>query len=258
MSVLIEQRGSVALLTLNRPERANAIDGATARAVDAAVRAAEADASISAIVLKGAGRVFCSGMDLDEAQEHGPGLGLLPGGGFCGITERATRKPLIAAVNGPAIAGGFELALACDLVVAAESATFGLPEVTLGMVAFTGGVQRLARMLPRAVAREIVLLGQPWTAERLFALGLINRIVPREWVVDEACRLAEELRENSAQAIAEARMLMDLSEAVPLPVAIAEAHARADRLMRSDDARSRIGASRKRRATSQGRNQEGG
>ena len=128
--ILLRRAGETLIITINRPERANAVDAATSLAVDAAVREAETDASIGAIILTGAGlRAFCSGMDMKEAAEKGPGLGLIPGRGFCGITERHVEKPLIAAVNGAAFAGGFELALACDAVIASEAAEFALPEV---------------------------------------------------------------------------------------------------------------------------------
>lgn len=243
MSLLVRREGAVVVLTLDRPERRNAVDAATSRAVDTAVRAAEADAAVGAIVLTGTGeRAFCAGMDLREAAERGAGHGLLPGGGFCGITERPVGKPLIAAVNGAAVAGGFELALACDLVVAADHAVFGLPEAARGMVAFTGGVQRLAQALPRQAAMEIVLTGRPLPAARLAELGLVNRVVPGPQVLPVALELAGAMLANSWHALAEARDLMELSRAVPLGEAIAAGHARADRLMRSADTAEGIAA----------------
>jgi enoyl-CoA hydratase/carnithine racemase len=238
----LARAGRVATITLDRPARRNAVDAATSTLVDRLVRQAEADREVGVIVLTGAGTAFCSGMDLKEAAEIGAGHGLLPGGGFCGITERRVDKPLIAAVNGPAVAGGFELALACDLILAADHAIFGLPEVTRGMVAFTGGVQRLARALPRQAAAEIVLTGQPVTAARLHALGLVARVVPAERLMAEAQALADTILANSAHAVAEARRLLDEAADLPLDQGIALGHARADSLMRSEDAAARIAA----------------
>jgi enoyl-CoA hydratase/carnithine racemase len=239
----LTRHGAVAIITLTRPDRRNAVDAETSKLVDRLLRRAEADDDIGAVILTGSGdRAFCSGMDMKEAARIGAGHGLLPGAGFCGITERRIAKPLIAAVNGAAVAGGFEICLACDLVVAAEHAVFGLPEVTHGMVAFTGGVQRLAQTLPRAAALEIILTGQAVPAARLQALGLVNRVVPAADLMTETLALAESLLANPWSAIAEARALHDLSRDVPLDDAIAEGHARADRLMRSADSTAGIAA----------------
>ncbi|MCU4652103.1 enoyl-CoA hydratase-related protein [Roseibacterium sp. SDUM158016] len=239
----LHRDGPVAIVTLDRPERRNAVDAATSRVVDRLVREAEADESIGAIVLTGTGdRAFCSGMDMKEAAAIGAGHGLLPDGGFCGLTERTISKPLIAAVNGAAVAGGFELCLACDLVVAAEHATFRLPEVTHGMVAFTGGVQRLAQALPRPVAMEIILGGRTFGAERMAALGLVNRVVPADRLMAETLALAEGILSNPWSAVREARALYEVARDRTLSDAIAEGHARADRLMRSPASRSGIAA----------------
>jgi len=242
-AVLSERRGAVLVITLNRPARRNAVDSATSRAVDALVRSAEADERIGAIVLTGAGdRAFCSGMDLKEAAVTGAGGGLLPGRGFCGITETRCAKPLLAAVNGAAVAGGFEICLACDMVVAADSAVFGLPEVARGMVAFTGGVQRLARGLPRAAAMEIILTGGYLPARRLYDLGMINRVVPQEQVLEATLALAEAVLANSWQAVRRARALYDDTRDMGLPEALAHGHAQAEALMHSDASREGIAA----------------
>lgn len=241
--VLLERRGAVLIITLNRPERRNAVNRATSYAVDAALRNAEADAELGAIVLTGAGdRAFCSGMDLKEAAVTGAGGGLIPGRGFCGITETPCRKPLIAAVNGAAVAGGLEICLACDLIVAAESAVFGLPEVSRGMVAFTGGVQRLARGLPRAAAMEIILTGGYLPAARMQQLGLINRVVPQNDVLGAALDLAGQVLGNSWHALGHAKALYEDTRDMPLPAAIAHGHAQADALMRSEASREGIAA----------------
>lgn len=240
---MLTRQGAVAIVTLTRPERRNAVDAATSRLVDRLLREVEADADVGAVILTGSGaRAFCSGMDMKEAARIGAGHGLLPGAGFCGITERRIAKPLIAAVNGAAVAGGFEICLACDLVVAADHAVFGLPEVTHGMVAFTGGVQRLAQTLPRAAALEIILTGQSLPAARALELGLINRVVPGGDLMAEALALAETILANPWSAIAEARALHDLSRDMTLDEAIALGHARADRLMRSADSTAGIAA----------------
>lgn len=241
--VLGHRRGAVAVITLNRPAVANAMDAAGSHAVDALVRAAEADPGVGAIVVTGAGnRAFCSGMDMREAAERGAGHGLIPGAGFCGLTERRIAKPVIAAVNGAAVAGGFEIALACDLVVAEEGVPFGLPEIRRGMVAFTGGVQRLAQTLPRAAALEIILTGGFVPAERLLALGVINRVVPRGQALPAALDLADTVLANSWSAIAEARALHDAAADEPLAAAIARGHARRAALLDSTDSREGIAA----------------
>jgi enoyl-CoA hydratase/carnithine racemase len=235
-SVLSERRGGVTVVTIDRPRVRNAVDAATSYAVDAAVSAAEADPDTGAIVVTGTGdRAFCSGMDMKEASIRGTGLGLIPGRGFCGITERAVSKPLIAAVNGAAVAGGFEIVLACDLVVAAEGAAFGLPEIKRGLVALTGGVQRLAGQLPRAAAMEIILTGKPVSAERLLELGVINRVVPANRVLQAAIELADAVLANSWHAIGHAKALFDFSRDAPLPEAIAHGRTLYDAVLHSSD-----------------------
>ena len=241
--VLSERRGAVLIITLDRPARRNAVDSVTSYAVDALLRGAEADASIGAIVLTGAGdRAFCSGMDLKEAALSGVGGGLIPGRGFCGITEVPCRKPLLAAVNGAAVAGGFEICLACDLIVASETAVFGLPEVARGMVAFTGGVQRLARGLPRAAAMEFILGGGYLPAARLQELGLVNRVVPQEKVLEATLVLADQVLANSWHALRHAKALYEDAREMSLPDAIAHGHAQAAALMHSAASREGIAA----------------
>lgn len=249
--VLSERFGALQLINLNRPTVSNAMDAAGSHLVDRFVREAEADPEIGAIVVTGSGeRAFCAGMDLKEAAERGAGHGLVPGAGFCGLTERAIAKPVIAAVNGAAVAGGLEIALACDMIVAAEGAVFALPEVKRGMVAFTGGVQRLARQLPRASAMELILCGTPVSAERLRELGVVNRVVPRGDLLSETFALAETMLANSWPALRFAKELFDHARDEPLAAAIARGHANADRLMRSDDSREGIAAYAEHRAAS--------
>lgn len=192
-NVLVEREGAVAVVTLDRPERRNAIDAATGAQLRAAFDAIEQDDGLRVAILTGAGPVFCAGMDLrafvtGEAEEilFGPGR-------FGGFVSRTRRKPVIAAVQGAALGGGFELVLACDMAVAAEGATFGLPECRRGIVAGAGGAFRLGRLLPKALANEILLTGETFGAERAAALGLVNRVVkgdPLEAARDLARRIA--------------------------------------------------------------------
>jgi enoyl-CoA hydratase/carnithine racemase len=202
------RHGRVDILTMNRPEARNAMNPDLSRAIEAALDETEADRDIRAVVLTGAGPVFCAGADL-KVVASGGGMDIeTKKGGFGGITRRELVKPLIAAVNGPALAGGFELVLACDLVIAADHATFGLPEAKRGLLAAAGGPFRLAQRVPLATALEIVMTGDPITAERAHELGLVNRVVPAAGVLDEAITLAERILENSPTAVRLARRLV--------------------------------------------------
>ncbi len=196
------QRGNVRVLIIDRPAQANSVDLATSEALSAAFDHAENDDGTWAVVVTGAGeRVFCAGMDL-QAVERGeaPAINGVPGG-FAGIVRRDFTKPLVAAVNGAALGGGFEIVLACDLVVAAEGARFGLPEVTRGLIAASGGAVRLPTRLPASVAMEHLLLGTPIDARRARTFGLVNRIVPADQVVAAAVELAEQVCANAPLAI---------------------------------------------------------
>jgi crotonobetainyl-CoA hydratase len=212
-----ERRGRTEILTLNRPEARNAMSPELSLALDHAFDELDGDADVLAVVITGNGPVFCAGADL-KVIAGGGGAGInAPVGGFGGLASRDFSKPVIAAVNGPAVAGGFELVLACDLVVAAEHAVFGLPEVKRGLLASAGGPIRLARRLPLATAIEITITGDPIDAQRAFTLGLVNRVVPADRVVDEAVALAERIGRNSPAAVRAGRALVrgaaDLTEA---------------------------------------------
>jgi enoyl-CoA hydratase/carnithine racemase len=215
--VVRERHGRVELVRLNRERVRNAIDAATARALDDTFDELTGDPDVRAVVLTGTGdRAFCAGMDL-KAFASGEGEQILKArGGFAGIAGRRFPKPLVAAVNGAALAGGFEIVLACDLVVAAEHALFGIPEVKRGLVAAGGGLIRLARRVPPAVALEMALTGESIDAERAFAVGLVNRVVPADRVVSEALALAELICANAPRAVSISKELMkrslDLSE----------------------------------------------
>ena len=165
----------IALVTINRPEARNAVNGAVARGLEAAIDATDADDDVWVVVLTGAGAdAFSAGADL-KAVSGGLGHELrTERGGFAGFVHAAKKKPWIAAVNGPALAGGCEIALACDLIVAVPAARFGLPEVKRGLIASAGGLYRLPRALPPAIAREMILTGEPISAERAHQLGMVN------------------------------------------------------------------------------------
>lgn len=207
-----ERRGSLLILTIDRRDRRNALDSVTSAALDDAIGDGEQSADIAVILLTGAGeQAFCAGMDMKEAAARRAGSGLIPDRGFGGITQRRRHKPLIAAVNGAAIAGGFEIALACDLVIAADHAVFGLAEVKHGMFAFAGGVQRLARAVPRQAALALILTGEPVPARRLFDLGLVSEVVPGPDLIPRAIAVAELIGGHPQAAVRNAKLLHDLA-----------------------------------------------
>ncbi len=215
--VLLERRGSTALLTLNRPDARNAISPEVSQTMAGLLDEIEADPALRAVVLTGAGEVFSAGADL-KVVAQGRGMEIARGkGGFAGITTRNFPKPLIAAVNGPALAGGFEIVLSCDLVVAADSSRFGIPETQRGLMAAAGGLIRLPKRVSLAIALELAMTGDPIDASRALDLGLVNRVVPRDRVIDEACALAERIAENSPVAVRLSRQLVreaaEMSEA---------------------------------------------
>jgi enoyl-CoA hydratase len=216
-AVEFERRGNVALLTLNRPDARNAVNPEVSETMGAHLDAIEADATLRAVVLTGRGEVFSAGADL-KVVASGRANDIARGkGGFAGIVTRDFPKPIIAAVNGPALAGGFEIVLSCDLVVAAETARFGIPEVKRGLIAAAGGLIRLPKRVPLAVALELAMTGDPIDASRALQLGLVNRVVAATDVVDEALAIAERIGENSPIAVRMSRRLVreagELSEA---------------------------------------------
>ncbi|MFG1924712.1 crotonase/enoyl-CoA hydratase family protein [Cryptosporangium sp. NPDC048952] len=197
---LVEARGAVLLITLNRPAARNAVDQAVARAVNDAIDRLEDDASLSIGVLAGNGPAFCAGMDL-KAFARGESA-RTPERGFAGLTGRPPVKPLIAAVEGPAFGGGFEIVLACDLVVASGNATFALPEVRRGLIASGGGLLRLPQRIPRNRAMEVLLTGAALDAATAYELGLVNRLVGPGEALDAALALANEVAANGPLAVA--------------------------------------------------------
>jgi enoyl-CoA hydratase len=204
--VLTERRGRILIITLNRPDQRNAVNAAVAQGVAAALDELDGDAALSLGVLTGAGKGFCSGMDLKafRAGERPH----VPGRGFAGIVERATAKPLLAAIEGFAVAGGLEVALACDLIVAAKGARLGIPEVKRSLVAAGGALLRLPRRMPGNVAMELALTGDPIDAERAYDLGLVNRLTEPGQALGTALELAETIAANGPLALAATKRVM--------------------------------------------------
>ncbi|GII66968.1 enoyl CoA dehydratase/isomerase [Sphaerisporangium krabiense] len=197
--VLVEVDGGVAVITINRPEVRNAINGAVARGVAAALDELEERKDVSVYVLTGAGGNFSAGMDLKGFLSGD--LPVVEGRGFGGITEGPPRKPVVAAVEGYALAGGFELVLSCDIVVASREARFGLPEPKRGLVAAAGGIMRLPRRIPYHIAMEIALTGDFYPADRLRELGLVNRVTPPGEALAAAREVAEKIAANAPLAL---------------------------------------------------------
>jgi enoyl-CoA hydratase len=208
--VLFEVADGVAILTINRPEAKNAVNAAVALAIADACDQIDRRTDIQVAILTGAGGTFSAGMDLKAFLR---GENVKPyGRGFAGLTNATIRKPLIAAVEGYALAGGFEMALACDLIVASEASKFGLPEVKRGLVANAGGLVRLPRQLPYRVALELVLTGSMVSAQELHAHGLINRVAPVGQSLAVARELAMTLAANGPMAVAVSKRVMQESQ----------------------------------------------
>jgi enoyl-CoA hydratase len=205
-AVLSERRGSVLLITINRPEVRNAVNAAVAAGVAGALDELDGDDGLSVGVLSGAGGFFSAGMDLGAfVRGESPWFG---DRGFAGIAQRASRKPLIAAIEGFALAGGMEVALACDLIVAAKGAKMGIPEVKRSLVAAGGALLRLPRRMPYHVVMELALTGDPLPAERFHEYGLVNRLVEPGTAVDAALELAGELAKNGPLALVAAKQIL--------------------------------------------------
>ncbi len=200
-AVEVERNDRVGIIRLNRPEARNAVNGDIATGVEAALDEFEADDTIQAVVLTGNGPTFCAGADLKLVATGRGGEMATKKGNFAGVVRRNYSKPLIAAVNGPALAGGFEIVLSCDLVVAADHATFGLPEVKRGLFAAAGGLLRLPKRIPLATATELAITGDPIDATRAHQLGLVNQVVPADQVLDAALALAARIAANGPLAI---------------------------------------------------------
>ncbi|MEU9833652.1 crotonase/enoyl-CoA hydratase family protein [Streptosporangium sp. NPDC048047] len=198
--VLVDVEDGVAVITINRPQARNAVNGAVARGVAAALDELEERKDVAAYVLTGAGGTFCAGMDLKGFLTGD--FPVVEGRGFGGLVEAPPKKPIIAAVEGYALAGGFELALACDIVIASEEAKFGLPEPRRGLVAGAGGVMRLPRRIPYHLAMEIALTGDHFPASRLREAGLVNHVTPAGEALARAVELARRIAANAPLALA--------------------------------------------------------
>jgi enoyl-CoA hydratase len=205
--VLTERRGDVLLITLNRPEVRNAVNAALAEGVARALDELDADDELSVGVLTGAGGFFCAGMDLGAfVKGESPYFG---DRGFAGITRRAARKPLIAAIEGFAVAGGMELALSCDLIVAAKGAKMGIPEAKRSLIAAGGALLRLPRRMPYHLVMELALTGDPFPADRFHELGVVNRLVEPGTAVDAALELAAQLSKNGPLALVASKRILE-------------------------------------------------
>jgi enoyl-CoA hydratase len=205
-AVLTERRGNVLLITLNRPEARNAVNLALAEGLAAALDELDSDRSLSVGILTGAGKGFSAGMDLKAfVSGERPWAG---DRGFAGIVQRGPAKPLIAAVEGFAVAGGFEVALACDLIVAGRDARLGIPEVKRSLVAAGGALLHLPNRIPYHVAMELALTGDPITAERGYELGVVNRLAEPGGALDAALELAGQVSVNAPLALIASKRIM--------------------------------------------------
>jgi enoyl-CoA hydratase len=196
-------------VTLNRPEAKNAANRAVAVGVAAAMDQLDADDSIRVAIITGAGGTFCAGMDL-KAFVSGE-MPMVEGRGFAGLTEATPRKPLIAAIEGYALAGGMELAISCDLIVAADNAKFGIPEVKRGLAAAAGGLMKLPRQIPSRLAMELAITGDFMTSQRAYEIGLVNQIVPAGTALEAAKVLAAKIAANGPLAVAVSKQVIQES-----------------------------------------------
>lgn len=207
-----EKQGNVGIITINRPDARNAVNTAVAQGIEKAIDAIEADDEVWVGILTGArtekGFIFCAGADLKQMSTD-PGGMSTKRGGFGGLVTRERTKPLIAAVDGPALAGGTELALSCDLLVASRTAVFGIPEVKRNLVAGAGGLFRLPRKLPRNIAMELALTGRlDFPAERAYHFGWVNVLCEEGEAIAAAKKLAAQICENAPLAVRESRRIM--------------------------------------------------
>lgn len=201
MAVNIEKIDHLIIITLDRPKARNAVNGELAQELEAAIDQLEEDGNLWLGILKSSGSVFSAGADLKAIASGNAASMSTKRGGFGGLVKRLRSKPLIAAVGGAAVAGGCELVLACDMVIASEKANFGLPEVKRSLVAAAGGLFRLPRAVGMSVAMEMILTGDPISAQRAYELGLVNRIVAHESLLEESLALANRIVVNAPLAV---------------------------------------------------------
>lgn len=208
--VLVNVTDGIMIVTLNRPKVKNAANKALAEGVAAAMDKLDSDDSIRVAILTGAGGTFCAGMDL-KAFVTGE-TPMIEGRGFAGLTESTPRKPLIAAVEGYALAGGLELAISCDLIVTADNAKFGIPETKRGLAAAAGGLIKLPRQIPPRLAMELALTGDFISAQRAYEIGLVNEVVPAGTALEAAKALAGRIVANGPLAVAVSKQVILQSE----------------------------------------------
>ena len=201
-TITVETRGNVGVITLDRPEALNALNAALIGEMATALGRFESDANIGAVVITGSEKAFAAGADIKEMADKTYPQAMLDdfiGGDWQAVGK--ARKPVIAAVSGYALGGGCELAMACDFILATESARFGLPEITLGVIPGVGGTQRLVRAVGKAKAMEVILSGRFMAAEEAERAGLVSRIVPEAELVDEAVKVAQKIADMSLPAV---------------------------------------------------------
>ena len=234
-SVHLERRGALLIVTIHRPQVRNAIDRATSEALAQAMDLLDADPALSVGILTGAGGHFCTGMDL-KAFLRGERVEL-PGRGLAGIVETPPAKPLIAAVEGYALAGGFEVVLACDLIVAADNARFGLPEVKRGLMAGSGGLMRLPQRIPHHLAMELALTGEQLSATEAQRWGLVNHLSEPGQALAAACALAERVAANGPLAVRMSKQVIAQSPGWPAEQMWSRQRVLLEEVMASHDAR---------------------
>ena len=208
--VLVSREDGIMIVTINRPEAKNAVNKAVSETIAAAMEELDDSSELQAAIITGANNTFCSGMDLKGfLKGESP---MVPGRGFAGLTERGPQKPLIAAVEGFAFAGGLELLMACDLIVAAEDAEFGIPEVKRGLAAGAGGLIKLPRQMPHRLAMELALTGDSFNAKRAYETGVINRVVKKGEALTAAKELAKVIAANGPLAVKASKQIVNDSQ----------------------------------------------
>jgi enoyl-CoA hydratase len=233
--VISQREGKVLLVTINRPQAKNAINRAVSEAIAAAVDELENNADLVIGIITGAGGSFCAGMDL-KAFANGERANI-PGRGFGGITEKPPQKPIIAAVEGYALAGGCEIVLSCDLVTAGDTAKFGLTETTRGLVAGAGGLFRLPQRIPPNIALEYALTGAHFTATQAHQWGLVNRLTPAGGALDAARELAQTIASNAPMAVRVTKQVIKQSADWPASESFDKQRSIIDPIFTSADAR---------------------
>lgn len=234
-TVLVEIDGPILVVTINRPQARNAIDRATSQAIADAIDRLDADPQLSVGIVTGAGGHFSSGMDL-KAFLAGERVEL-DGRGLAGICETPPAKPLIAAIEGYALAGGCEIALACDLIVASNEARFGIPEVKTGLIAGSGGLVRLPQRVPRQIAMEYALTGRLMTAAEAHRFGLVNRLAEPGKALDAARDLAREIAANAPLSVAMSKRIVNEAGSWPADEIWTRQRALLEEVIASEDAR---------------------